>query len=53
MKLYTTLCQLLFVLLALSIRGPLDMLATGCSVPLILLSDAIRQLTMPHCFVLN
>ena len=53
LKLYTTCCQLFFVLLALAIKGPLDMLATSCSVPLILLSDAIRQLMMPHCFVLN
>mmetsp|Transcript_55321 Transcript_55321/g.90106 ORF Transcript_55321/g.90106 Transcript_55321/m.90106 type:complete len:224 (+) Transcript_55321:35-706(+) len=54
LKLYTVLCQLLFVLLAaLAIRSPLDLVACSLSVPLILLGDAIRHLMMPHCFVLS
>lgn len=54
LKFYTVLCQLLFVLMAaLAIRSPLDLVACSLSVPLILLSDAIRHLMMPHCFVLS
>ncbi|CAJ1379799.1 unnamed protein product [Effrenium voratum] len=48
LKLYTVLTQLQFVLLAaLAIRSPLDLVACGLCLPLVVLGDSLRHLMMP------
>eukprot|EP00931_Biecheleriopsis_adriatica_P071072 TRINITY_DN44927_c0_g1_i1.p1 TRINITY_DN44927_c0_g1~~TRINITY_DN44927_c0_g1_i1.p1 ORF type:complete len:224 (-),score=50.63 TRINITY_DN44927_c0_g1_i1:12-683(-) len=54
MKLYTVLNQMQTVLIAcLAMWGGLDILACVLCIPLVLLSSSIRNLMMPHCFMIR
>jgi len=54
LKVYTVLVTLLFFLmLVLALHSLLDVAACLLCVPTILLSNAIRELMMPHCFTIS
>lgn len=54
LKIYTVLCQLQLVLaVALAVKGWLDVVVCALSVPMVLLANAIRNLMMPHCFMIR
>mmetsp|Transcript_11128 Transcript_11128/g.20991 ORF Transcript_11128/g.20991 Transcript_11128/m.20991 type:complete len:224 (-) Transcript_11128:60-731(-) len=54
MKFYTVCSQLEFVLTAtLALRSPLDLMVCGLYVPIVLISDCLRSLMTPHCFMIR
>merc|ERR1711862_209683 len=54
LKAYSVFLTLLFFLiLVLTMRSFLDMAACALCVPIVLLSNCIRDLMMPHCFTVR
>eukprot|EP00747_Dinoflagellata_sp_TGD_P116937 gnl/TRDRNA2_/TRDRNA2_172487_c0_seq4.p1 gnl/TRDRNA2_/TRDRNA2_172487_c0~~gnl/TRDRNA2_/TRDRNA2_172487_c0_seq4.p1 ORF type:complete len:224 (+),score=37.42 gnl/TRDRNA2_/TRDRNA2_172487_c0_seq4:79-750(+) len=54
LKAYSVFVTLLFFLImVLALRSFLDMTACALCVPIILLSNSIRELMMPHCFIVR
>eukprot|EP00929_Paragymnodinium_shiwhaense_P042054 TRINITY_DN21832_c0_g2_i1.p1 TRINITY_DN21832_c0_g2~~TRINITY_DN21832_c0_g2_i1.p1 ORF type:complete len:224 (-),score=36.35 TRINITY_DN21832_c0_g2_i1:79-750(-) len=54
LKVYSSCTTLLFFLiLVFALRGVLDIVACALSLPIVLLSNSIRSLMMPHCFTIR